>query len=104
MLQAIFTHHGDSGKDGNVKHIDNLVITANLLTNQNGLGNGIAPEDTASLGFGVLDKLDPDFEEHEISIENTKEGLEAVQSTLKKVKKNIHALKRRNKNLKDTIL
>jgi hypothetical protein len=83
MLQAIFTYHDDSGKDGNVKHISPLLTNANLLANQNGFGNGIAPEDAASLGFGVLDKLDLDFEELEISIENTKEGLEDIQSILK---------------------
>ena len=65
-----------------MKHIAHLLTTANLLTNQNEFGNGIVPEAEAPLEYGVLDKLDIDFEEMEIMIENTKEGLDAAQSIL----------------------
>jgi HD-like signal output (HDOD) protein len=83
LVQAIRIHHDSPGQDGDVKHIAHLLATANLLANQNEFGNGIVPEDTAPLEYGVLDKLDVDFEELEILIENTKEGLDAAQSLLK---------------------
>ena len=83
MVQAIGTHHDDTGTDGNVKHIAHLLTTANLLANQNGFENGIVPRDAEPLEYSVLDKLDLDFDELEILIENTKEGLEATQSILK---------------------
>jgi HD-like signal output (HDOD) protein len=83
LVEAIRVHHDSPGKDGNVKHIAHLLATANLLANQNEFGNGIVPEDTAPLEYGVLDKLDMDFEELEILIEKTKEGLDAAQSLLK---------------------
>jgi HD-like signal output (HDOD) protein len=83
LMQAVRVHHDSPGKDGNVKHIAHLLATANLLANQNGFGNGIVPEDTAPLEYGVLDKLDIDFDELEVLIENTKEGLDAAQSLLK---------------------
>ncbi len=83
LVQAIRVHHDSPGKDGNVKHIAHLLATANLLANQNEFSNGIVPEDTAPLEYGVLDQLDLDFEELEILIENTKEGLDAAQSLLK---------------------
>ena len=41
------------------------------------------PGDAAPLEYSVLVKLDLDFDELEILIENTKEGLEATQSILK---------------------
>jgi len=41
------------------------------------------PRDAEPLEYSVLDKLDLDFDELEILIENTKEGLEATQSILK---------------------
>jgi hypothetical protein len=65
MVQAIFTHHDDTGKDGNVKHIAHLLTTANILANQNGFENGIVPEDAAPLEYGVPIKLDLGFEELE---------------------------------------
>ena len=40
------------------------------------------PGDAAPLEYSLLDKLDLDFDELEILIENTKEGLEAAQSIL----------------------
>lgn len=83
MVQAIGRHHDDTGSDGNVKHIAHLLTTANLLANQNGFGNGIVPEDAATLEYGVLDKLELDYDDLEIFIENTKEGLEAAQAILK---------------------
>ncbi len=83
LVQAIRIHHDAPGQDGDVKHIAHLLATANLLANQNEFGNGIVPEDTAPLEYGVLDKLNLDFEELEILIENTKEGLDAAQSLLK---------------------
>ncbi|MBT3921277.1 MAG: HDOD domain-containing protein [Nitrospina sp.] len=83
LVQAIRVHHDSPGDDGNVKHIAHLLATANLLANQNEFGNGIVPEETAPLEYGVLDKLDMDFEELEILIEKTKEGLDAAQSLLK---------------------
>jgi HD-like signal output (HDOD) protein len=83
LVQSIRVHHDSPGKSGNVKHIAHLLATANLLANQNEFGNGIVPEDTAPLEYGVLDKLDMDFEELEILIEKTKEGLDAAQSLLK---------------------
>ena len=83
IVKAIGTHHDDTRTDGNVKHIAHLLTTANLLANQNGFENGIVPRDTAPLEYSVLDKLDLDFDELEILIENTKEGLEATQSILK---------------------
>jgi HD-like signal output (HDOD) protein len=83
LVQAIRVHHDSPGDDGNVKHIAHLLATANLLANQNEFGNGIVPEDTAPLEYGVLDKLNLDFEELEILIEKTKEGLDAAQSLLK---------------------
>ena len=82
MAQAIGTHHDDAGTDWNVKHIAHLLTTANLLANQNGFGNGIVPGYAAPLKYSVLDKLDLDFDELEILIENTKEGLEAAQCIL----------------------
>ncbi len=82
LVEAIRIHHDDTGEKGDVKHIAHLLATANLLANQNGFSNGIVPEDAAPLEYGVLDKLDLDFEELEILIENTKEGLEAAQSIL----------------------
>jgi HD-like signal output (HDOD) protein len=82
LVQSIRVHH-ESPEDGNTKHIAHLLATANLLANQNGFGNGIVPEDTAPLEYGVLDKLDMEFEELEILIEKTKEGLDAAQSLLK---------------------
>ena len=78
MIQAIGTHQDDTGTDGDVKHIAHLMTTANLLANQNGFGNEIVPEDAAPLEYGILDRLDLDFEELEILIENTKEGLDAA--------------------------
>jgi HD-like signal output (HDOD) protein len=83
LMQAVRVHHDSPGEDGNVKHIAHLLATANLLANQNGFGNGIVPEDTAPLEYGVLDKLDIDFDELEVLIENTKEGLDTAQSLLK---------------------
>ena len=83
MVKAIGTHHDDTGTDGNVKHIAHLLTTANLLANQNGFGNGIVPGDAAPLEYSVLNKLDLDFDELEILIENTKERLEAAKSILK---------------------
>ena len=83
MVQAIGRHHDDTGSDGNVKHIAHLLTTANLLANQNGFGNGIVPEDAATLEYGVLDKLELDYDDLEIFIENPKEGLEAAQAILK---------------------
>ena len=65
-------HHDDTGTDGNVKHIADLLTTANLLANQNGFKNGIVPRDAEPLEYSVLDKLDLDFDELEILIENTK--------------------------------
>ena len=82
LVEAIRTHHDSPGKNGNVKHIAHLLTTANLLANQNEFSNGIVPEDTAPLEYGVLDKLDVDSEELEILIENTKEGLDAAQAIL----------------------
>ena len=82
LVQAIRIHHDSPGTDGDVKHIAHLLTTANLLANQNEFSNGIVPESTAPLEYGVLDKLDIDFEELEILIENTKEGLDAAQSLL----------------------
>ncbi|MBT3366440.1 MAG: HDOD domain-containing protein [Nitrospina sp.] len=83
LVQAIRIHHDSPGDDGNVKHIAHLLATANLLANQNEFSNGIVPEDTAPLEYGVLDKLDMDSDELEILIEKTKEGLDAAQSLLK---------------------
>jgi len=83
MVKAIGTHHDETGTDGNVKHIAHLLTTANLLVNQNGFGNAIMPGYAAPLEYSMLDKLDLDFDELEILIENTKEGLEAAQSILK---------------------
>ena len=83
LVQAIRVHHDSPGDDGNVKHIAHLLATANLLANQNEFSNGIVPEDTAPLEYGVLDKLDMDSDELEILIEKTKEGLDAAQSLLK---------------------
>ena len=82
-MEAVRVHHDAPGEEGNIKHIAHLLATANLLANQNGFGNGIVPEDTAPLEYGVLDKLNLDSEELEILIENTKEGLEAAQAILK---------------------
>ena len=83
LVEAVRVHHDAPGEEGNIKHIAHLLATANLLANQNGFGNGIVPEDTAPLEYGVLDKLNLDSEELEILIENTKEGLEAAQAILK---------------------
>ena len=83
MVKAIGTHHDDTGTDGNVKHIAHLLTTANLLANQNGFGNGIVPGDAAPLEYSVLVKLDLDFDELEILIENMKERLDAAKSILK---------------------
>jgi len=83
LVEAVRTHHDSPGENGDVKHIAHLLTTANLLANQNEFANGIVPEDTAPLEYGVLDKLDLDSEELEILIENTKEGLEAAQAILK---------------------
>lgn len=83
LVQAIRIHHDAPGEKGDVKHIAHLLATANLLANQNEFGNGIVPEDTAPLEYGVLDKLDMEFEELEILIEKTREGLDAAQSLLK---------------------
>jgi hypothetical protein len=82
-VEAIRTHHDSPGENAEVKHIAHLLTTANLLANQNEFANGIVPEGTAPLEYGVLDKLDLDSEELEILIENTKEGLEAAQAILK---------------------
>ena len=82
LVDAIRVHHDSPGDDGNVKHIAHLLATANLLANQNEFSNGIVPENTAPLEYGVLDKLDLDSEELGILIENTKEGLEAAQAIL----------------------
>jgi len=82
LVEAIRIHHDSPGESGNVKNIAHLLATANLLANQNEFGNGIVPEDTAPLEYGVLDKLNIDSEELEILIENTKEGLDAAQSIL----------------------
>ena len=81
-MHAIRAHHDSPGETGNSKHIAHLLATANYLANQNEFDNGIVPEDTAPLEYGVLDKLDLDFEELEILIENTKEGLTAAQALL----------------------
>ena len=83
MVKAIGKHHDDTGTGGNVKHITHLLTTANLLANQNGLGNGIVPGDAAPLEYSVLVKLDLDFDELEILIENMKERLYAAKSILK---------------------
>lgn len=83
LVESVRVHHESPGNDGNVKHIAHLLTTANLLANQNGFANGIVPEDTAPLEYGVLDKLDLDSDELEILIENTKEGLEAAQAILR---------------------
>ena len=83
MVKAIGTHHDDTGTDGNVKHIAHLLTTANLLANQNGFGNVIVPGDAAPLEYSVLVKLDLDFDELKILIENMKEGLDAAKSILK---------------------
>ncbi len=83
LVEAVRVHHDTPGEDGNVKHIAHLLATANLLANQNGFANGIVPEGTAPLEYGVLDKLDLDSKELEFLIENTKEGLEAAQAILK---------------------
>ena len=83
MVKAIGTHHDDTGTDGNVKHIAHLLTTANLLANQNGFGNGIVPGDAAPLEYSVLVKLDLDFDELEILVENMKERLDAAKSFLK---------------------
>lgn len=83
LIKAIKTHHDSPGKNGDAKHIAHLLVTANLLANQNGFSNGIVPEDTAPLEYGVLDKMDIDSDELEILIEKTKEGLDAAQSLLK---------------------
>ena len=82
LVEAIRAHHDSPGEDGNVKHIVHLLITANLLANQNEFSNGIVSDDGAPLEYGVLDKLDLDFSELEILIDNTKEGLEAAQALL----------------------
>ena len=82
LVHAIRAHHDSPGETGNSKHIAHLLATANYLANQNEFDNGIVPEDTAPLEYGVLDKLDLDFEELEILIENTKEGLTAAQALL----------------------
>ena len=83
MEKAIGTHHDDTGSEGNLKHIAHLLTTANLLVNQNGFGNAIMPGYAAPLEYSMLDKLDLDFDELEILIENTKERLEAAKSILK---------------------
>ena len=72
LVEAIRTHHDSPGENAEVKHIAHLLTTANLLANQNEFANGIVPEGTAPLEYGVLDKLDLDSEELEILIENTK--------------------------------
>ena len=66
-----------------MKHIADLLNTANLLANQNKFANGIAPGATAPLEYSVLGKLDLGSEELETLIENTKESLEAAQTILK---------------------
>ena len=83
IVKAIGTHHDDTRTDGNVKHIAHLLTIANFLANQNGFGNGIVPGYAAPLEYSMLDKLDLDFDELEILIENTKERLEAAKSILK---------------------
>lgn len=83
LVQAIRVHHELPGEHGNIKNIDHLLATANLLANQNEFGHGIVPDGTATLEYGVLDKLGIEFEELEILIEKTKEGLSAAQSILK---------------------
>jgi hypothetical protein len=54
-----------------VNNIAHLLTTANLLANQNEFANRIVPEDTASIEYGVLDKLNPSSEELRIVIKNT---------------------------------
>jgi len=66
-----------------VKHIADLLNTANLLANQNKFANEIVPKVTAPLEYGVLGKLDLGSQEPETLIENTKESLEAAQAILK---------------------
>lgn len=83
LVEAIRAHHEPLKDGGNAKHIANLLTTANLLANQNEFSHGIVPEDTAPLEYGVLDKLDLNFDELEILIENTKEGLQAAEAILK---------------------
>ena len=63
--------------------IRDSLTTANLLANQNGFGNGIVPGDAVPLEYSVLVKLDLDFDELEILIENMKERLDTAKSILK---------------------
>ena len=83
MVEGIRIHHGKPDSNAYVKNVANLLTTANLLANQNGFANGIVPEDTALLEYGVLDKLELGSDELEILIENTKEGLDAAQAILR---------------------
>jgi hypothetical protein len=66
-----------------VKHIADLLNTANLLANQNKFVNEIVPEVTVPLEYGVLGKLDLGSQEPGTLIENTKESREAAQAILK---------------------
>ena len=66
-----------------MKHIADLLNTANLIANQNKFANGIVPEAKTTLEYSVLGKLDLGSEELETLIENTKESLEAAQAILK---------------------
>ncbi|MZH45648.1 MAG: HDOD domain-containing protein [Nitrospinae bacterium] len=83
LVEGIRIHHDKPDSNANVKNVANLLTTANLLANQNGFANGIVPEDTALLEYGVLDKLELGSDELEILIENTKEGLDAAQAILR---------------------
>ena len=80
MVEDIRIHHDKPDSNANVKNVAILLTTANLLANQNGFANGIVPEYTALLEYGVLDKLELGSDELEVLIENTKEGLDAAQA------------------------
>jgi hypothetical protein len=70
-----------------VKHISHFLTTANLLANQNKFANGIVPEGTEPIEYGVFDKLDLDSKELEIVIENKVSAVSIQKST--KLKKSV---------------
>jgi hypothetical protein len=79
-----------------VKHIADLLNTANLLANQNKFANEIVPEVTVTLEYGVLGKLDLCSQKPETLIENTNENKKSAHNLSSKTTNHFSTLGKSN--------